>query len=297
MDCPFSAGQAAARVHLPAGACDAHIHVYDRRCPTVPGARLRPPDASLAQYRQVQARMGTQRAVVVTPSTYGCNNTLLLQALTELGEHGRGVAVIDAQTPDAELAQLHEHGVRGVRLNLSLGVSHRPSDIRPIAERIAPLGWHLQLLMPPDTLLAQAPLLQALVRELPLDLVLDHFARLGPQHLGQHPAHADAHAQVLALLATGRVWLKLSGGYLVSPQGSSEDPALHALARSFIDAAPERMLWGSDWPHASASAGLHPWPDDARQIECLAQWAGDAHTLQQLLVHNPQQLYGFTPWQ
>ena len=291
MDCPFSAGHQAARVRLPALACDAHIHVYDQRCPTVPGARLRPPDASLAQYRQVQARMGTQRAVVVTPSTYGCNNALLLAALSELGEHGRGVAVIDAQTSDAELAQLHARGVRGVRLNLSLGVSHQASDIRPIAERIAPLGWHLQLLMPLETLQAQASTLHALLRQLPIDLVLDHFARLRPEPVGQHPAHA----LVLDLLATGRVWLKLSGGYLVSALGSSEDLALHALARSLIAAAPERMLWGSDWPHASASAGLHPWPDDARQIECLAQWAGDDATLEQLLVHNPERLYGFAP--
>lgn len=291
MDYPFSAGHQVARVQLPALACDCHIHVYDQRCPSAPGARLLPPDASLTQYRQVQARMGTQRAVVVTPSTYGCDNTLLLAALSELGEHGRGVAVIDTQTSDAELAQLHAHGVRGVRLNLSLGVTHRASDIRPIAERIAPLGWHLQLLMPLETLQAQASTLHALLRQLPIDLVLDHFARLQPEHVAQHAAHA----QVLALLATGRVWLKLSGGYLVSALGSSEDPALHALARHLIAAAPERMLWGSDWPHASASAGLHPWPDDARQIECLAQWAGDDATLEQLLVHNPERLYGFAP--
>lgn len=290
MDYPFSAGHQIARVPLPMHACDCHIHLYDQHCPSVPGARLHPPDASLAQYRRVQARMGTQRAVVVTPSTYGSNNRLLLDALAELGPHGRGVAVIDRQTSDDELAQLQASGVRGVRLNLSLGVTHQVSDIRPIAERIAPLGWHLQLLMPLETLHAQARTLHALLRELSIDLVLDHFARLHPEHVRQHPAHA----QVLALLATGQVWLKLSGGYLVSALGSSEDPALSALAHSLIAAAPERMLWGSDWPHATASAGLHPWPDDARQIECLAQWAGDAATLEQLLVRNPERLYGFT---
>ena len=291
MDYPFSAGHDAARVPLPAGACDCHLHMYDQRCPVAPSARLQPPDASLSQYRQVQARMGTQRAVVVTPSTYGSDNRLLVEALAQLGHDGRGVAVIDAQTSATELAALHACGVRGVRLNLSLGVTHQVSDIRPMAERVAPLGWHLQLLMPLETLQAQASALHALLRELPIELVLDHFARVRPEHLHQHPAHA----LVLDLLATGRVWLKLSGGYLVSALGSSEDPALHALARSFIDAAPERMLWGSDWPHASASAGLHPLPDDARQIDCLARWAGDAHTLQQVLVRNPEQLYGFAP--
>ena len=283
---PFSSGHEAARTRLPAGACDCHLHVYDARVPAVAGARLHPPDASITDYRQVQARMGTSRAVLVTPSTYGADNALLLQGLTQLGAQGRGVAVITGEEDDTRLQALHDQGVRGVRINLSLGATNDADGIPRIAARIAPLGWHLHLLMPLPQLMELAPMLRAL----PVNLVFDHFARLTPADCGTHPAHA----WLLAMLAEERAWIKLSGGYLVSPLGSTDDPALDALARSFIDAAPGRIVWGSDWPHATASAGHQPMPDDARQVDRLAHWAGDGAQLARILVHNPERLYGFT---
>lgn len=285
---PFSAGTQPPAAALPAGACDAHIHVYDARFPAVPGARLTPPDASVADYRRLQQRTGLRRAVFVTPSTYGADNRAMLQALEALGDDARGVAVIDGSETDAELARLHALGVRGVRLNLSLGVGTHADMLAPIAQRIAPLGWHLQLLMPADVLQAQAAVLSAL----PVPLVFDHFARLSPADAGHHPAHA----LVLQLLRAGRAWIKLSGGYLVSPMHSTEDPALGDLARSFLDAAPERVVWGSDWPHATATAGLQPLPDDARQLDRLGQWTGGGDLLAQVLVRNPAELYGFGPF-
>jgi D-galactarolactone isomerase len=284
---PFSAGNAQACTALPAGACDCHIHIYDQRVPAAPGARLHPPDASLADYRAIQVRMGTRRAVVVTPSTYGTDNRLLLAALDALGPDGRGVAVIDGHASEASLQDLHTRGVRGARINLSQGVTHDANAIAHLAERIAPLGWHLQVLMSVSTLLDVAPVL----RELPVDLVFDHFARISPAQGGQHPAHD----LVLDLLRQQRAWVKLSGGYLVSPLASTEDPALDALAQSYIDAAPDRVVWGSDWPHATASAGHQPMPDDARQVDCLARWAGTPERLHAILVTNPERLYGFQP--
>lgn len=282
---PFSAGEASAQVPLPPGACDCHIHVYDDGVPPMAGAKLRPPQATVADYRRIQARMGTQRAVLVTPSTYGCNNAPMLAGLAQLGDQGRGVAVISGEESDEVLQQLHVQGVRGVRINLSLGMGPGVSAIEPIAQRIAPLGWHLQLLMPIETLLSLAPLL----RRLPVELVFDHFARLTPAHRESHPAHA----LLRELLTSGRAWLKVSGGYLVSASHSVDDPALDTLARGLMAAAPERIVWGSDWPHATASNGQHPYPDDARQVERLAQWAGDAQTLRRILVSNPERLYGF----
>ncbi len=282
---PFSRGTQPPAVAVPAGACDCHVHVYDGRIPAVPGARLRPPDATVDDYRRLQGRTGLQRAVLVTPSTYGADNRPMLAALRALGGQARGVAVIDGGESDAHLAHLHAQGVRGVRLNLSLGVGTHVDMLGPIAQRIAPLGWHLQLLMPADGLHAQA----ARLSDLPVPLVFDHFARLSPGDAGRHPAHA----LVLALLRSGRAWIKLSGGYLVSPMHSTEDPALDDLARIFLDAAPDRVVWGSDWPHATASAGLQPMPDDARQLDRLAQWTGGGERLAQVLVHNPAALYGF----
>jgi predicted TIM-barrel fold metal-dependent hydrolase len=230
--------------------------------------------------------MGTRRAVVVTPSTYGANNQPMLAGLAQLGEDGRGVAVLTGDEKIDELRALHALGVRGARINLSLGVQHQLSDINKVAECIAPLGWHLQLLMPLNTL---APL-ASLLRSLPVDVVFDHFGRIPPNLCGQHPAHE----LLLALLHERRAWIKLSGGYLVSPTGSSDDPDLQPLARSFINTASDRVIWGSDWPHATASAGRQPMPNDAAQVDALARWVGDAHVLQHILVTNPEQLYGFT---
>lgn len=282
---PFSSGNAVASTTVPSGACDCHLHIYDARVPALAGTTLRPPDASIDDYRRVQARMGTSRAVLVTPSTYGADNTLLVAGLGSLGEAGRGVAVITGDEPDDALHALHRAGIRGVRINLSLGATNDVNSIEAIAHRIAPLGWHLQLLMPVAQLLALAPLL----RGLPVALVFDHFGRLSPEQCGTHAAHD----LLLRLLVEGHAWVKLSGGYIVSPRHDIEDPALDLLARSFIDAAPERVIWGSDWPHATASAGHHAMPDDARQVDRLAQWAGSASLLQQILVRNPQKLYGF----
>ncbi len=283
---PFSAGTDSANTPLPAGACDCHIHVYDASTPAVAGASLHPPAASIADYKHVQQRMGTRRAVVVTPSTYGTNNQPMLAGLAQLGEDGRGVAVLTGNETIDELRALHALGVRGARINLSLGVQHQTSDIDKVAQCIAPMGWHLQLLMPLDTL---APL-ASLLRSLPVDVVFDHFGRIPPNLCGQHPAHE----LLLALLHERRAWIKLSGGYLVSPTGSSDDPQLQPLAHSFIHAASDRVIWGSDWPHATASAGRQPMPNDAAQVNALARWAGDAHQLKQILVTNPEQLYGFT---
>lgn len=283
---PFSAGAQPPSTRLPEGACDCHVHFYDQRFAAVPGARLLPPDASVQDYRQLQLRTGLRRAVVVTPSTYGADNRPMLQALQALGDDARGVAVIDGSESAAALAQMHAQGVRGVRLNLSLG-SGTVEMLAPLAERIAPLGWHLQLLMAPDVLCAQAELLA----RLRVPLVFDHFARLSPADAGTHAAHGV----VLQLLKAGKAWIKLSGGYIVSPGKSTDDPALDALARSFLAAAPRQVVWGSDWPHATASAGVQPMPDDAHQLDRLAHWTADDALLRQVLVDNPARLYGFPP--
>lgn len=281
---PYSAGSGVPRTRVPPGACDCHVHVYDPAFPSAPGARLNPPPASAQDYRRLQQRIGSTRAVLVTPSTYGTDNACLLQGLAALGDAARGIAVIAGSESEGELRGLHAAGVRGIRVNLSLGGGPRQDALPQLAARIAPLGWHLQLLMAPQLLAQSAQLLSAL----PVPIVFDHFARIAPQQAG-----GDAHRLVLRLLAAGRAWVKLSGGYIVSPQRSVADPALDALARSYIDAAPQRIVWGSDWPHATASAGVQPMPDDAQQLDRLADWAGGDAVLRQILVTNPEALYGF----
>lgn len=281
----FSAGSGRPATTPPAGACDCHIHTYDSRYPAAAGATLLPPDASMSQYQALQGRLGLERAVLVTPSTYGSDNRSMLAGLAALGGQARGIAVIDGHESDAQLEALHAAGVRGIRLNLSLGVVGGAADIAPLAARVAPLGWHVQLLMASD-LLAQ---LGDVLARLPTPVVFDHMARIAPGQAATHPAHG----LVLRMLAAGRAWVKLSGGYLVSEQHRSDDPALHALARSYIDANPGQVVWGSDWPHATASAGRHPMPDDACQLDQLAEWARTPAALARILTHNPAALYGF----
>ena len=285
---PFSAGMGRTQVKVPDAACDAHVHVYDAAYPAVAGARLTPPNARPADYRLLQRRTGTQRVVFVTPSTYGCDNRPMLNALAAFGAQARGVAVLDEAVSDAELQALHAAGVRGVRLNLSLGVTQSVHQLVPLAERIAPLGWHLQLLAPPDLLASLGEVLMGL----PVPVVFDHFGRIAPSQARRHPAHA----LVLRLLAQRRAWVKLSGAYIVTEQATTDgtDCAdVAPLARGYLQAAPDRVVWGSDWPHASASAGHQPMPDDALQMAQLAGWTVDATTLSRVLVDNPAELYGF----
>jgi len=282
---PFSAGLQRPGAAVPPGACDCHVHVYDSRYPAAPGAKLLPPDALARDYQALQRRIGTTRAVLVTPSTYGTDNRCMLDGLAALGPEARGVAVIDGRESDAELRRLQALGVCGVRLNLSLGVTGSADMLEPLARRIAPLGWHLQLLMAPELLAARGEVL----RRLPVPLVFDHFGRIAPGGAGQ-----AAHALLLDLLQRGRAWIKLSGGYLVSARCTVEDPALDTLAASYLRCAPGRVVWGSDWPHATASAGLQPLPDDARQIDRLHGWVRLAGVPpRRVLVDNPQALYGF----
>lgn len=260
------------------------MHVYDGRYPAVAGARLRPPDASADQYLALRTRLGLQRTVCVTPSTYGTDNRSMLAAVAALGASARGVAVVDLSASPQHLQQLHACGVRGIRLNLSMGVSSSAAMLRPLAERIAPLGWHVQLIVPPDRLAALAADLDAL----PVDFVLDHFAKIAPSALG-----SPVHRQVLRWLERGRGWVKLSGAYLVSEAAGHDGSDAGRLARSFLEAGPARVVWGTNWPHATASAGLHGWPDDAALLALLEAWCGGTAALRAVLVDNPARLYDF----
>lgn len=260
------------------------MHVYDGRYAAVAGARLLPPDASVEDYLAFRRSLGLERVVCVTPSTYGFDNRSMLAALEQLGPSARGVAVVDDSVGVDELHRLHALGVRGIRLNLSMGVSSTPAMLRPLAERVAPFGWHLQLIVPADRLERLAPDLD----ELAVPFVLDHFAKVAPSAIGQ-----AAHRRVLDWLARGRAWVKLSGAYLVSEAPGHDGSDAADLARSYLAAAPDRVLWGTNWPHATASAGLHPWPDDVALLELLTRWCGDEAALHRVLVDNPARLYGF----
>ncbi|PLQ00188.1 2-pyrone-4,6-dicarboxylate hydrolase [Cupriavidus pauculus] len=261
------------------------MHVYDSRYPVAPGATLRPADASVDDYRQVQHVLGTQRVIVVTPSTYGTDNASTTDAIAALGACARGVAVVAPQVTDDELARLHRAGIRGIRLNLTLPAPVSLDDLPTLAARIAGFGWHVQLNLPP----AWLPDAAGMLAGLPVPVVFDHYGHLP---LGK-PEAEPAYRVIAGLVSAGKAWVKLSGPYIESLQGAPHYGDMRPLAARYLDLAPERMLWGSDWPHPSAQARAVPPVDDAAVLRAFLGWCGSSDTAQQVLVGNPQSLYGF----
>jgi predicted TIM-barrel fold metal-dependent hydrolase len=284
---PWSAGTAAARLALPAGSVDAHHHIYDNRFPYDPATSMRPPDATVADYRKLQARLGLQRSVVVQPSSYGSDNACLLDALRQFGSAARGVAVIDARTPDATLRELHDAGVRGIRFNLSRPAGAGVEALEHLARRAAGMGWHVQF-HTQGTAYAQ---LEPLLARLPVPLVIDHLGRIPQPGALRH----GAYKVLRGLVDRGNTWIKLSGAYHDSHVGAPGYEDSGELVGAWVRQAPERMVWGTDWPHPAAMVGEKPLPDDAALLDLLGAWIPDARTRHAVLVDNPARLYGFDP--
>jgi D-galactarolactone isomerase len=280
---PWSSGTEPPKLKAPPNACDCHMHVYDSRFPAAPNATLLPPDASADAYRRLQRRIGATRIIVVHPSTYGTDNSCTLDAMTEFGAATRGVAVIDTSVTDAELKRLNDLGIRGIRFNLVQSGATTIDMLEPLSRRVNDLGWHVQLHMLGDQVVEAANLLH----RLPSPIVFDHMARI-PQPAGiDHPAFAA----VLKLLDKGRTWVKLSGAYMETRTGPPTYADVSKVARTYVKAAPERMVWASDWPHPTERADSKP--DDAVLFDLLADWAPDEAIRNRILVDNPAALYGF----
>ncbi|MDR3669906.1 MAG: amidohydrolase family protein [Holophaga sp.] len=278
---PHSSGSNPPAAKAPANACDAHFHILDPRFPhRAPGC---PPGMTLDDYLLHQRRIGTTRAVVVQSKRDRTDHECLLDALGRFGANGRGIGVVLPDVSDAELKRLDAGGVRGLRFSVwnPVDTVTTVDMIEPLARRIAGLGWHAQIHMSGDQIAESA----ALLRRLPCPIVFDHMGRLPPDQGPDHPAFRV----IAGLLDQGRAWVKLAGAYLNIRQGPPAYADATRIARAFVRAAPERLVWGSDWPHLTEP---HK-PDDALLFDLLTQWAGDESTRQRILVQNPAQLYGF----
>lgn len=270
---------------LPPLACDSHMHIFDARFAPSPHWPRTPPHADVAMYRQLQQRLGTSRAVVVTPSTYGTDNACTLDALECLGNEARGVAVVAHDVADAELDRLAAHRICGVRVNFVSPQSWGETTARmlaALAQRVARLGWHVQVFVQPEQLVALAPVLGAL----PVPLVVDHLGRIDPAE----GAAGAAHAALRRLLDGGNTWVKLSGAYMRSSVHGPSYADTLPLGRDLVRAAPERLVWGSDWPHTTETPGS---VNDADLVDLLQAWAGTDEAMDRILVDNPARLYGF----
>ena len=273
------------RVAYPPGATDCHAHIFGpaARYPLSARRGYTPPDCLLAEYRHMLATIGCTRAVLVQPSVYGTDNRAHLDALAEAGPAFRMVAVLEPDVPAAELKRLHAAGVRGVRFNLVSKGGGTAEGLARMAARIAALGWHVQVFATADTLARLEPELA----RLPVPVVIDHMGHVTTE-LGL--AHAGFQA-LLRLLRGGNAWVKLSGAYRTSREPRAPFADVVPYARALIEAAPERCVWGSDWPHPSVYD--RPVPNDGDLADLLADWAPDAALRRRILVDNPAALYGF----
>lgn len=279
-----SSGSDNAALKAPPLACDAHIHIYDERFPIVNPAAALPRQATVDDYLQIKKRLDTTRTVVVQPSNYGTDNRVTLDAIARLGAvQIRGIAVISTDISEKELLALHRGGIRGVRFSLfePKNAVTRVDMIEPVARRISDLGWHVQLQLRSDLIVEHAGTL----KRLPCPVVFDHMARLPSTESGR-----EAHNVIRGMLDQGRTWVKVSAAYLNTKIGPPTYEDVTAMAQSYIAAAPERIVWGSDWPHPTEKTRK---PDDAQLFDLLAAWAPDREARQRILVDNPATLYGF----
>ncbi|MGA8402801.1 MAG: amidohydrolase family protein, partial [Stellaceae bacterium] len=284
---------------VPASACDCHVHVFGRalQYPYVAQRGYTPPPASADDLLKLQNALSLSRVVIVQPSVYGADNSCTLDGMRQLGpERARGVAVIDAKTTAAQLKAMHEAGIRGVRVNLETGGVSDPAvsrrNLNAALRRVASLGWHVQVY----TRLSVVEAVHDDVMKSDVPVVFDHFG--GAQAAGG--VDQPGFAALLDLVRAGKAYVKISGHYRSSSKAPAFDDVA-PLARALIAANPDRIVWGTDWPHphhADPGKELEEFTpsfdiDDGLALAQLPRWAPTAATRRKILVDNPARLYDF----
>lgn len=265
-------------------ATDTHFHILgpSSEFPYVENREYTPPDVLPEQCRRLFRALGVGRAVLVQPSVYGSDNRRMLSAASQLEVTTRNIVVVSCETADRTFDDLHQLGTRGVRF-ISAHKGGLPfSQLEAMAERIKNLGWHLQLLIRPLDLVKLEPRLA----RLPVDFVIDHLGLIRPSEGG---IEQPAFQALLRLIRTGRCWVKFTGGYRIS----SEEPPYREvipLAHALVEERPDRILWGSDWPHVMLKGDM---PNTTQLLDLLEEWVPDEGTRAQILVRNPEKLFDF----
>jgi predicted TIM-barrel fold metal-dependent hydrolase len=282
---------------VPPNACDCHTHIIadPHGFPFFPGRVYTPETALPQEMAALHRALHIKRVVIVTPSVYGTDNAATLYGIKARGPNARGIAVIDDKTPETDLDAMASAGFRGIRLNLATGAQPdfavARQRVAAAIDRIKGRNWHLQVYAH----LAMIPQIKDLVFASPVPVVFDHFGgantALGPQQ----PGFAD----LVDLLRSGNAYVKLSGAYRASTQ-APDYPDVAPFARGLIVANPDRVLWGTDWPHPNTTPSAHPSDvtprlpiDDGRLFNQFPVWAPDPQVRRKILVDNPARLYGF----
>lgn len=269
---------------LPLGSCDSHCHVFEdtKLYPFTSPRSYTPPPASIKSYLKTARFLGLSRAVFVQPSVYGLDNSAMLSAMREFGSGSRGVAVIDENISDDELEDLHLAGVCGARFNTLCKGGVSLNKIELIAERISELGWHLQLFVSVDDIAYNLGRLGRLSSSIVFDHIGHPNVSLGVSGAG--------FTNMLRLMESGKVWVKISGAYRVSHM-STPYPDVRPFIKKLLQLFPERLVWGTDWPHTDLTVEM---PNDGDLCNLLLGWVPSNKILEGILVKGPEQLYGFS---
>jgi predicted TIM-barrel fold metal-dependent hydrolase len=275
----------APRFGMPPLACDAHCHVFGPAAafPYAPGRAYTPPDAPKERLSALHQILGIQRAVIVQASCHGTDNRAMLDAIATSGGRYRGIAIVDGSFTEKDYAALHEGGIRGVRFNFVKHLGGMPDmDVfKHVLQRIQPLGWHLVVHLDAADIVE----LSGLFRALSLPFVIDHMGRVkAGAGLEQRPFRA-----LLELMNLGNCWVKVCGAERVSAAGPPFVDAI-PFAQALVNAAPDRVLWGTDWPHPNV--GRHM-PNDGDLVDLVPLIVPDEALRRKLVVHNPASLYGW----
>jgi predicted TIM-barrel fold metal-dependent hydrolase len=269
---------------MPPGACDSHVHVFEAatRYPSVSTPHYTLPDGTLRQLQHMTEVLGLERFVIVQPSYYGTDNSCMLDALSVSGTRARGVAMVEENCADEELRAMHLRGVRALRLDLFLRSQWRTADIIAYIEhsvrRTRAIGWHVQFYTPGWVVRDLLPFLGTL----DADFVIDHMGYM----LESDGLTGSDFERLLGVLRGGRGWIKLSAPYRLAKDGNFE--RLRPMARAILESAPDRVIWGSDWPHIPDGG-----KDTGTLLNLLSDWAPDAGARERILVTNPARLFGF----
>lgn len=284
---PPDAAPRAPVVAVPQGACDCHVHVFGPadRYPYQDERAYTPPDAPPEALFAMHAALGLSRAVIVQASVHGTDNAAVVDAVARAPERLRGVVSVREDVTDAALERWHASGIRGIRLNMvdRGGMPFRSlDDLAAFSGRLAGLGWHVEFL-------AHVEAMDDLSAVLPSLRVPAVFGHLGYTRAALGPAH-PGYRRFLALARDHDIWVKLTGPYRISGSAALPYADVAPFAQALADAIPDRLLWGSDWPHVMLT---RPMPNDGALLDLLGDWLPDPDLRRRVLVDNPARLYGF----
>ena len=269
----------------PPGAIDTHSHIFgpEGKYPYVPTRPYTPPEAPLEAFRALHEKIGIERAVIVNATTHGSDHRVVVDAIAASGGKYRGVVNLADTTTDEEISALDAAGIRACRFVFLARLGGKPdfSRVRKMAERVKAVGWHVDLYFEPALLEALTPELETL----PTPYVIDHMGAIKAANGLDQPAFKA----LLALLKRDeKCWLKISGPERMSAKGAPFADAV-PFARAIIETAPDRVIWGSDWPHPNVPV----MPNDGDLVDLIPQYAPDAMQQRKLLVENPARLFRF----